>query len=454
MISQNGCVEYYEKPLKLPNGETVLYKIEKINRSEGVEADVFENLLKEVEGEINWAILEKQNGRSLYPQYPHFYFDETLKDDENFRVMVSLFQMTPVEGKNIMLYPGRKTKKNKIHFLQVKHGDAFVIECHRGDNHGVIVVDGGPTGCGYVLQNKIQQTGIPDLMILTHYDDDHIGGVLQWINTCRDNGTIPAKSIWANCAGLVEVAEDKTTSAKQGAKLSVLLNEMANTGEMTWRDDICEGLDIDLPFATLEVISPTNEVRMMAIQKQEEEGKQLLKASPRNLQDLKTPLEELAKDIPGEPNLERANELANAASIAFILRCEDFSLLMLGDSYPQNVEKYLREVKGYSESNPLKVDYVKVSHHGSRNNTSNSLLDIIKCNNYLISTNGGKNRSNHPDRTAIAHILCHPNRNKEEKVHLIFNHKMDLIVTNGAPFLNEGEKEKWNFEVHEKITEL
>ena len=105
MISQNGCVEYFEKPLELPNGETVLYKIEKINRPEGVEADVFENLLKEVEGEINWAILEKQNGGSLYPQYPHFYFDETLKDDENFRVMVSLFQMTPVEGKNIMLYP-------------------------------------------------------------------------------------------------------------------------------------------------------------------------------------------------------------------------------------------------------------------------------------------------------------------------------------------------------------
>ena len=31
---------------------------------------------------------------------------------------------------------------------------------------------------------------------------------------------------------------------------------------------------------------------------------------------------------------------------------------------------------------------------------------------------------------------------------------MELIEANGAPFLNEGECEKWNFEVHDNITEL
>lgn len=342
---------------------------------------------------------------------------------------------------------------SKIHFLQVKHGDAFVIECNKGGAHGVIVVDGGPLGCGYVLQNKLKQIGIPDLMILSHYDDDHIGGIIQLVSTCRDNSAIPAKRIWANCAGHIEMAADKTTSAKQGAKLSELLNKMAETEQLEWHDDISEGYEEDLSFATIEVLSPTKEVLGMVIQRQEEEGAQLLKATRRNLEDLKTPLEDLAKHIPDVPNLEKANELANAASIAFILRCEYMTILMLGDSYPQNVEDYLRG-KGYSEEHPLVVDYVKVSHHGSRNNTSNSLLDIIKCNKYLISTNGGKNRSNHPDRTAIAHILCHPKRNIEEKVHLFFNHKIDLIVTNGAPFLNEGEKEIWNFEVHDNITEL
>lgn len=343
---------------------------------------------------------------------------------------------------------------SKIHFLPVRYGDAFIIECNRGDAYGLIVVDGGPTGCTHILQDYLKKLGLPDLMILTHYDDDHIGGILQLISTCRDENTFPANEIWANCAGYVEVVVDKNTSAKQGAKLSVLLNEMAKSGNMKWHDDVCEGSEVNFPYATIEVLSPTKEVLGMAINKQEEEGKLLLKSSYRNEEDIKTPLEELANDIPDEPNLEKSEDLANAASIAFILKSNGLNILMLGDSYPQNVEKYLRIKKGYSEENPLKVDYVKVSHHGSRNNTSNSLLDIIKCNKYLISTNGGKNRSNHPDRTAIAHILCHPQRNIEEKIHLYFNHKIDLIVANGAPFLNEGESEKWNFELHENIKEL
>ena len=185
---------------------------------------------------------------------------------------------------------------SKIYFLPVKHGDAFIIECVRGDTQGVVVVDGGPRSCGFELKRKLNELGTPDLMVLTHYDEDHIGGILQLVDTCLDDNMIPAKEVWANCAGYVEVAASKYTTAAHGMLLSV-----------------------------------------------------------------------------------RLNELANAASIAFILRCDNLSILMLGDSYPQNVERYLREEKGYSEENPLVVDFVKVSHHGSRNNTSNSLLDIIQC---------------------------------------------------------------------------
>ena len=329
-----------------------------------------------------------------------------------------------------------------------------MIECSKGDNYGIVVVDGGPTGCGYILQNCLNKIGVPDLMVLTHYDDDHIGGILQIVNSCRDNNTIPAKEVWANCAGYVRIASDKTMSAKQGAKLSELLNEMAQELQMKWSDEISEDYTVDYPFASIEVLSPTKDVMGIKKKKQEDEGKNFLKASHKNNEDLKTSLEELAKHNPCEPNLNNENELANAASIAFVIRCDGLSILMLGDSYPQNVERYLREEKGYSEEKPLEVDYVKVSHHGSMNNTSNSLLDIIRCNNYLISTNGGIGGSNHPDRTAIAHILCHPRRNRDEKIHLYFNCKLAFIEKVGAKFLNEGESDIWNFEIHENITEL
>lgn len=344
---------------------------------------------------------------------------------------------------------------SKIYFLPAKHGDAFIIECNRGEAQGLIVVDGGPTGCGYVLHNKLKELGTPDLIVLTHYDDDHIGGILQLLSTCLDDGIIPAKEVWANCAEYIEVAEDKTLSTKQGAKLSAKLNKLRDRYGLIWRNDLSEGCQYDYPFASIEVVSPTKAFMDMAIKKQEEESdEQLLKAKHNNVDDLAIPLDKLAEHKPDEPNIEKDNELANAASIALILRCDGLSILMLGDSYPQNVESYLRNVKGYSEENPLVVDYVKVSHHGSRNNISNELLDIIKCNKYIISTNGGKNKANHPNRTAIAHILCHPQRDKGETVLFYLNYALDVIEANGTPFFKEEEKQEWNFKVYEKTVDL
>lgn len=342
---------------------------------------------------------------------------------------------------------------SKIHFLPVRHGDAFIIECSQRDAHGLVVIDGGPMGCGHILQNKLNELGLPDLMVLTHYDDDHIGGILQLVGTCLDDNVTLAKEVWANCADYIEVAESKSTNAKQGVALSMKLNELKEKYGMIWRDDLFEGFKADMPFASIEVVSPTDTIRRMVIKKQEEEGQQLLKASQMNIENLKKPFNELSEYIPQEPNLKNDNELANASSIAFILKCDDLSILMLGDCYPQNVERYLRR-NGYSEDNPLVVDFVKISHHGSRNNTSNSLLDIIRCYKFIISTNGGNYRSNHPDRITIAHILCHPKRDRVAKVHLYFNHKKELIEANGAPFLNDGECKEWNFEIHDNITEL
>ena len=349
---------------------------------------------------------------------------------------------------------------SKIHFLPVKNGDSFVIECDKGDQHGVVVVDGGPTGYGKVLQSKVEETGTPDLLVLTHYDEDHIGGLTQYINACMAKGESPAKEVWANCAGYVEVEEPvMTKSIAQGVKLSELLNRESRMRGMAWRDDVVEGIDKDYSFASIEVVSPTPEVRELVIQKQIEEGqkqkakaKSLDKEEVVEVDDLAIPLDELAKGAPKAPNLKVKSELANAASIGFILRCDGLSILMLGDGYPHNVEAYLR-MKGYSEDNPLEVDFVKVAHHGSMNNTSNELLDIIKCNRFIIPTNGEKHR--HPDRAAIAHILCHPKRDRKEKVHLYFNCGLDVITRyREKAFVNDGEEETWNFEIHDNVTEL
>ena len=366
--------------------------------------------------------------------------------------------------------PAQPLHPFNIHFLPVNYGDSFVIECGKGDKKGIIVVDGGPKNkdCGEKLFDLVKGIGMPDLLVLTHYDDDHIGGLTEYILRCGNEASIPAKEVWANCAGYMSVPVlTRTRSAGQGATLSWYLNRFTGEGGLSWNDNLVEGVSKEFPFASIEVVSPTAEYRELAVGKQEAAAPSVKpivlnkRSLARPVDEIKTPLEVLANQVPKAPGKSSESEVANAASIAFILRSDGLSILMLGDCYPQNVEAYLRS-KGYSEENPLKLDFVKVSHHGSQNNTSNSLLDIIQCNKYIISTNGEK--FGHPDRTCIAHILCHPKRNRNEKVHLYFNTDLDTIATNTAtaaqlsisqkPFLNPDEPEKYNFVVHENVTEI
>ena len=357
---------------------------------------------------------------------------------------------------------------SKIHFLPVKYGDSFVIECDKGENHGVVVVDGGPNGCGSILQAKLDEVGTPDLMLLTHYDDDHIGGLIQYIKACKKEKKLPAREVWANCAkyaGTEDKPEEgsaadlismRTRSALQAVKLGVMLDLIGQDGGLTWRDDLVEGVAREFPFASVEVVSPTEHGRELAIGKQEKvmptvDISKVTRSLDTRAEAAVPSLEMLAEDCPKPPSEKADAEVANAASIAIVLRCDGLSILMLGDCYPHNVVDYLRR-KGYSEQHPLRVDYVKVAHHGSLHNTSNELMDLIHCNHYIISTNGDK--FGHPDREAFAHILCHPTRNRAEKVHFYFNSDLNTLVSKSGRFLLPAELEPYNFEVHESVSEL
>jgi beta-lactamase superfamily II metal-dependent hydrolase len=46
---------------------------------------------------------------------------------------------------------------------------------------------------------------------------------------------------------------------------------------------------------------------------------------------------------------------------------------------------------------------MKVSHHGSSNNTNKELLELIKTDNYIISTNSDMH--NLPDKRTLARII-------------------------------------------------
>lgn len=112
----------------------------------------------------------------------------------------------------------------------------------------------------------------------------------------------------------------------------------------------------------------------------------------------------------------------NRSSIAFIVEFQDKRLLFLGDSSPIDVMNSLKQYAVDQEVEKIKVDLVKVAHHGSRYNWCSSYKDMICCDKYLISTNGVS--YDHPDIETICKIIC---STKEEK-RIYFNYKPDKII--------------------------
>ncbi len=67
-----------------------------------------------------------------------------------------------------------ETKKLELYAFSIGKADALLIRT----NDAAIMIDTGENGDGKVLVNKLNALGVEklDLLILTHYDKDHIGG--------------------------------------------------------------------------------------------------------------------------------------------------------------------------------------------------------------------------------------------------------------------------------------
>lgn len=330
-----------------------------------------------------------------------------------------------------------------LRFLQAEHGDAFIIEIGEGSDKHFVVVDGGPSSkyCIDAVLDELNKLPSIDLMVLTHFDDDHIAGLLEYVKLHKD--CFPVNCIWANCSKEIVVNNSSAISYKQADSLDKLLNKIGEKKSFVKEDNINNTLPmIDLGYCNIQVLSPTPEALNVNIESYKKKVTTI--ASTRVDVDSRKPLEELAANKTYPKN--DGDDIINRSSIAFTLETEGKILLMMGDADPWIVHDKLKEL-GFSEDEPLKVNLMKISHHGSRNNTCNELLDLLNCHNYIISTNGGYGNSYHPDRETIAKLLCHAKRDINQTVNLFFNYDQKNIEQRTGLLLSEEEKKKFNCKV-------
>lgn len=125
-------------------------------------------------------------------------------------------------------------------------------------------------------------------------------------------------------------------------------------------------------------------------------------------------------------NFESDQSVVNGSSIAFILEFYDKRLLFLGDAHAETIENNLKKFMEERDLDRVHFDAVKISHHGSKHNTSMNLLNMIQADRFIISTNG-KGRGNcHPDIECIYRIIA---SNQNSKKEIIFNYKPEHIFS-------------------------
>ena len=76
----------------------------------------------------------------------------------------------------------------------------------------------------------------------------------------------------------------------------------------------------------------------------------------------------------------------------------------MADAQPYTLEKTIHRLRAERGETRLQVDAVKVSHHGTRGNTSTALLQLLSCKHFLISTDGSGS-PNHPHAETLACII-------------------------------------------------
>ena len=347
----------------------------------------------------------------------------------------------------------------RLEMLPAGCGDCLWIEYGEPRETRVVLIDGGIKDTATELTNRIRSSMAErhvselriNLLIITHFDNDHIDGILEllkatdlpvtfgdiWFNGAQQLAQLPPAGASPDGLGDSAAADDvggdnqlpadllgaganawslpDLLGASEGEEVSQILKDR----HLPWNKSF-EGRAIMIPQAgkmlerelpgglRLTLLGPTlGRLRRLAATWQKALGAFAQDVSPVPA----TPPDDLLgrrdtwppKWIEAE---SKDGSPANGSSIALLAEYRGKVLLLTGDGYASDLVSAIDRVQAQrgKAGERLPLHAFKLSHHGSAHNLSRESLERFDCRRYLISTNGSGSYR-HPDHQALLGIL-------------------------------------------------
>jgi beta-lactamase superfamily II metal-dependent hydrolase len=301
----------------------------------------------------------------------------------------------------------------QLKFLNVGCADAIIVK-FLGDDNAIhnIIIDGGPENA-QLYQQTLHKEIIDilnlgekiDLWIITHIDNDHIGGLLclindkSLLNLIDLSETVFLYNYNYKDDYLIKKRIDNFISVSQGIRLRDFL-----LSKSTVLNNITAGKKIKSHGLDITIISPSVDIYNELQSKWDHEEIKITKDSYSHLisnpkSDFQIPIDSFDPNYYEEDN----NTLWNKSSIAVLIEHDDKRILLSADSISSVLISSLKSM-GYSTNNKISLDCFQLPHHGSKYNTSKELLDMINCDKYVICANA-INKHKLPNKETIARVI-------------------------------------------------
>lgn len=352
----------------------------------------------------------------------------------------------------------------KLHVIQAKFGDCFLLEYGEETSPSFMLIDGGPKDVHkYYLAPALKQLmkghDTIDDVVISHVDNDHIIGVLDLLTALQkelNTGLTPSLTIgelWFNSFSNTIGTKDIESRIGKINRVAAMNNVRMEAMSMAL-NGIREGSQVIKRTAYLNI--PVNKEASNGFYLAAKNNPVIEKANLEitvvgptitNLKKLQVEWEEWVKKneqqiADGKYTKEVAmamdRSVPNFSSIVLLIKADGKTILLTGDCRGDHLQQGLIET-GLSTDGKLQVDILKVPHHGSMRNCKQQFFREVTANTYIISADG---TNDNPD-TELLYWIVEAAKAAGRKIKLVFTNETEST----AALLEKYKPEENGYEV-------